>query len=94
MALFFTAMEAHDAYYLSNDKFARTIAIDTLGIGSTNFNLTPAQKDALYVSGEQAAKKFLTQWNFNEYIAVYRSGKPVPTRRELVLPKAKPLPSP
>jgi NTE family protein len=94
VALFLTAMEAHDAYYLSNDKFARTIAIDTLGIASTDFNLTPAQKEDLFVSGERAAKKFLDQWNFNEYKALYRSGKSVPTRRELVLPKTKPLSSP
>ena len=86
-ALFFTAMEAHDAYYLSNDKFARTVAIDTLGIGSTDFTLTPAQKEDLYASGVRAANTFLSQWNFEEYKALYRSGKPVPTRREQVLPK-------
>jgi hypothetical protein len=30
-AILFTAMRAHDAYYLANDKFARTITIDTDG---------------------------------------------------------------
>ena len=85
-ALFFTAMEAHDAYYLSNDKFVRTITIDSLGIGSTDFNLTPAQKEALYQSGVNAAKTFLDHWDFQKYIALYRSGQPLPTRREQVLP--------
>ena len=87
-ALFFTAIEAHDAYYLSNDKFVRTIAIDTLDVGSTDFNLTADKKEALYQSGVSAAKTFLDHWNFEEYIALYRSGRPVPTRRELVLPRA------
>jgi NTE family protein len=84
-ALFFTAMEAHDAYYLSNDKFVRTITIDSLEIGSTDFNLTPAQKEALYQSGVNAAKTFLDHWDFQKYIALYRSGQPLPTRREQVL---------
>ena len=84
-ALFFTAMEAHDAYYLSNDKFVRTITIDSLEIGSTDFNLTPAQKEALYQSGVNAAKTFLDHWDFQKYIAQYRSGQPLPTRREQVL---------
>ena len=85
-ALFFTAMEAHDAYYLSNDKFVRTITIDSLDVGATDFNLTPAQKEALYQSGVSAAKTFLDHWDFQQYIAQYRSGQPLPTRREQVLP--------
>jgi NTE family protein len=93
-ALFFTAMEAHDAYYLSNDKFVRTITIDTLDVAATDFNLTADQKEALYASGVQAANTFLTHWDFGEYKALYRSGRPVPTRREQVLPKAAPPASP
>ena len=89
-ALFFTAMEAHDAYYLSNDKFVRTITIDTLDVGATDFNLTPAQKEALYQSGVSGAKTFLAHWDFQKYIAQYRSGQPVPTRREQVLSQAAP----
>jgi NTE family protein len=93
-ALFFTAMEAHDAYYLKNDKFVRTIAIDTLDVRATDFDLPTERKEALYQSGVQAAKTFLAHWDFEEYKALYRSGRPVPTRRELVLPKAAPPASP
>ncbi len=85
-ALFFTVMEAHDAYYLKNDKFVRTIAIDTLDVRATDFNLTPEKKEALYASGVQAANTFLDHWDFEKYKALYRSGQPVPTRREQVLP--------
>lgn len=83
--MFFTAMEAHDAYHLAGDKYVRTIAVDTLNIGTTEFNLTDQQKEDLYQSGRRAAEEFLTHWNFTEYKAKYRSGKPVPPRHELLL---------
>jgi NTE family protein len=86
VAMFYTAMEAHDAYHLASEKYVRTIAIDTLGIGTIDFKLTPQQKEALYQSGVKAAQEFLTTWNFDEYKKLYRSGKPVPSRRELLLP--------
>jgi len=84
-ALFHTAMEAHDAYYLASNKYVRTIAIDTLGIGTASFHLTDEQKEALYQSGRQAAKEFLSTWDFEKYKALYRSGKPLPSRHELLL---------
>ena len=84
-AMFFTAMSAHDAYYLDAAKFVRTIAIDTLDVQTTDFNLSPERKEALYQSGMAAAKDFLDHWNFEEYVAEYRSGKPLPRRREHVL---------
>lgn len=88
VALFQTAMEAHDAYHLASNKYVRTIAIDTLGVGTTDFHLTDEQKAALYQSGRQAAQTFLSTWNFEEYKALYRSGKPLPSRHKLLLPKA------
>lgn len=88
VAMFFTAMEAHDAYYLDASKFVRTIAIDTLGVAATDFNLSQGQKDALYESGRAAAQTFLAHWNFDEYVRTYRSGRPIPTRRQSVMPTA------
>jgi NTE family protein len=87
-AMCFTALEAHDAYYLSADKFVRTISIDTLDVQTTDFNLTPERKEALYQSGVAAAKDFLAHWSFPAYVARYRSGQPLLRRRELVLPTA------
>jgi NTE family protein len=83
-AMFSTAMEAHDAYYLANAKFVRTIPIDSLTIQSTDFNLNEQQKEALYQSGRKAAQDFLATWDFEAYKKAYRSSQPVPTRRELV----------
>lgn len=89
-AMFFTAMSAHDAFYLSASKFVRTISIDTLDVQTTDFNLSPERKEALYQSGAAAAKDFLAHWDFEEYKALYRSGQPVPRRRDQVLPASAP----
>jgi NTE family protein len=85
IAMFLTATEAHDAYYLKAAKFVRTIAVDTLTVASTDFNLSPAQKEALYQSGMAAANDFLAHWNFDEYRKLYRSGEPVQTRHEQLM---------
>src|SRR5713101_2075575 len=45
-------------------------------------------------SGVSAANTFLAHWDFEEYKALYRSGQPMPSRRELMLPKAVPPSSP
>jgi NTE family protein len=81
-AIFRTALEAHDAYYLKSAKFVRTIAIDTSGVNGADFHLSTEKKQALYAAGQTAARDFLKQWDFARYVADYRSGQPVPTRRE------------
>ncbi|HEU5345805.1 MAG TPA: patatin-like phospholipase family protein [Ktedonobacterales bacterium] len=72
-ALFHTALEAHDAYYLKSAKFVRTIAIDTSGVNGTDFNLSADQKNALYEAGQAAAREFLSHWDFARYVTEYRS---------------------
>jgi NTE family protein len=89
-AMFFTAMEAHDAYYLKAANFVRTITIDTDGVAATDFNLTAEQKDTLYASGVAAAQEFLQHWDFERYKAEFRSGQPVPSRRERLMPTVTP----
>jgi NTE family protein len=66
-ALFATMMEAHDARYIKDTNFMRTIPIETLGIQTTQFDMTEEQKQALYESGEKAATEFLERWSFAEY---------------------------
>lgn len=90
LAMFGTAMEAHDARYIETHDFARTIAINTLDTQATDFVLSQAQKEALHESGVTAAKNFLAQWDFEQYKALYRSGRREPSRREVALPKAAP----
>jgi len=85
IALIHTMTAALDRLYIETDDFVRTIPIPTLGVPSTDFTLSPDQTQALYDSGRQAADAFLKTWDFERYRAVYRSGQPVPTRREQAL---------
>jgi len=75
-ALFSTMMQAHDARYIKDEQFIRTLLIPTLGIGTTEFDISRERSEALYQSGREAAKKFFDTWNFSEYIDEYRRGKP------------------
>lgn len=72
-ALFSTMMEAHDARYIEVSNFVRTIPIPTVGVQTTDFNLTEAQKTALYESGRAAAEKFLENWDFETYKQEFRA---------------------
>ena len=69
-----TMMEAHDRLYLEPAQFARTIPIPTLGVGTTEFGISKQRKQALYDSGRAAAEKFLSTWDFDAYLAAFRSG--------------------
>jgi NTE family protein len=79
-----TMMEAHDRFYVEQANYARTIPIPTLGVGTTQFDLSTAQARALFESGQKAAAQFLATWDFEAYIAKFRSGT-VPSRRETTL---------
>ena len=70
-----TMMEAHDRMYVEKEQYARTIPIPTLGVRTTEFDITPERKQAIYDSGRQAAEKFLETWNFEGYLSEFRSGK-------------------
>jgi NTE family protein len=70
-----TMMEAHDRMYIEKEQYARTIPIPTLGIHTTEFDITPERKQAIYDSGRDAAAKFLESWNFEGYLSEFRSGK-------------------
>ena len=78
-SLFATMMEAHDARYIEDEQFVRTIPIPTLGVGTTEFDISQARSEALYQSGRQAAEKFLATWDFYDYVEKYRRiGRPGP----------------
>ena len=79
-----TMMEAHDRLYVEQANYARTIPIPTLGVGTTEFDLPPERALALYDSGRWAAEKFLDKWDFDAYVAEFRSGKEHSRRDALV----------
>jgi NTE family protein len=66
-ALFSTMMEAHDARYIKDENFMRTIPIKTLGVQTTDFDMTMEKKKALYESGRKAAEEFFGRWDFATY---------------------------
>jgi NTE family protein len=83
-ALAQTMMEAHDRLYVEQANYARTIPIPTLGVGTTEFDLSKERAIALYDSGRWAAEQFLEKWDFDAYIAEFRTGKEHSRRKALV----------
>jgi NTE family protein len=78
-----TVLEAHDRLYIEKADFARTIAIDTLGVRTTDFGLSPEKAQELYESGRRAAAEFLETWSFEGYIAEFRRGRKHSRHREI-----------
>lgn len=70
-ALFSTMLEAHDTRYIRESNFARTVAIPTLGVGTTDFNLSGEKARALFDSGVKAAEDFFKRWSYPQYDAKY-----------------------
>jgi NTE family protein len=80
-ALAQTTMEFHDRLYVEKADFARTIPIETLGVRTTEFDLPRERALALYDSGRKTAEAFLADWDFEAYIAKFRSGRARAGRR-------------
>jgi NTE family protein len=78
-----TMLEAHDRLYVAKANFARTIPIKTLGVGTTEFDLSRERADALFESGRAAALDFLSRWDFDAYVAEFRTGKRQTRRGEI-----------
>ena len=79
-----TMMAAHDRLYVEQADYARTISIPTLGVGTTEFDLKPQRAIELYESGRKAASDFLDEWDFDTYIAAFRSGRQHSRRRTVL----------
>jgi NTE family protein len=78
-----TMMEAHDRLYIEKAQYARTIPIPTLGVHTTEFDLTHERAQALYHSGRQAAETFLETWDFHAYVKAFRKGKTTTRRSDI-----------
>ena len=84
-----TLLEAHDRLYIDKASYARTIAIPTLGVTTTEFDIAPDRVAALYESGRAAADAFLDRWDFAAYIAEFRRGREHSRREDLVREMAR-----
>lgn len=63
-----TMLEAHDRRHVESLDFLRTIAIPTVGVGTTEFQLEASRRDALHESGRAAALAFHQQWDHQHYL--------------------------
>jgi Predicted esterase of the alpha-beta hydrolase superfamily len=57
-AMFETMLSAHDERYIEQNNRIRTIKIPTLGVRTTDFNLTAEKSESLYRSGLEAGEKY------------------------------------
>jgi NTE family protein len=58
-----TVLNAQENQHLHTDDWHRTVYIDSLGVGTTDFDLTTKQKNALIKSGKEHTERYLTWWN-------------------------------
>lgn len=62
MQLIKTLLAAQDSQHLHDDDWHRTVYIDTLGVNTTDFDLSDARKKDLVESGKQSAQKYFDWW--------------------------------
>lgn len=63
MQLIKTVMSVQDSQHLHGDDWHRTVYIDSLGVDTTDFDLSDNRKKDLVTSGREAAKKYLEWWS-------------------------------
>lgn len=64
-----TAVSGHDRTYLSAPCVRRrAFAVDTSGVGLTDFDIDPARRERLFDAGQQAAREFLAGWDWAGYL--------------------------
>ncbi len=72
--LFATMSSAHDTRHVDQPSVqARTIFVDTTGVSSTDFDLDPETRDQLFTHGQEAAAKFLSDWNWEDWQQTYEN---------------------
>ena len=58
-----TITESQGNMHLHSDDWQRTIYIDTLGVGTTDFDLSDSKKKKLERSGEKGAQEYFKWFN-------------------------------
>lgn len=74
LAILRTMTDFYDGMYIDRpDVAARTVFVDTFGVGATDLDLDAATSARLYASGREAAERFLAGWDFEDYVVRFRS---------------------
>ena len=71
IALVSTALEAREELANAHSA-ARTVAVPTLGVRTTDFELDGATRRRLYQAGREAASRFFRHWDFARYKQAFR----------------------
>jgi Predicted esterase of the alpha-beta hydrolase superfamily len=66
-ALFATMMEAHDERYIEKHNRFRSIKIPTLGVHTTDFDISEEKSMRLYEAGLRAGREFFSRWSPDAY---------------------------
>lgn len=73
VALVQTAIEAGQAEHMLDPcNVARSVHVDTGGVGAVDFDLSEEEQEALLASGRAAADRFLGEWSFERWLATCR----------------------
>jgi NTE family protein len=68
-----TVLVGRDQAYLSEPWVnARTIRVDSTDVGFLDFEISDNEIEALYVKGYAAAEKFLSGWDWDDYLERFR----------------------
>ncbi len=74
-ALVTTLIVGRDQAYLNQPWVdARAIRVDSTKVGFLDFDINRQEMEALYQKGYSAGKKFLSTWNWQEYLKEHRPG--------------------
>ncbi|PQP50292.1 patatin-like phospholipase family protein [Mycolicibacterium austroafricanum] len=72
-SLLTTMLVGHDQAHLSQPWVkVRAIQVDSTDVGVLDFDITPAEADALYDKGYAAASEFLASWDWPAYLQRFR----------------------
>jgi len=66
--------ETNGSNLSERDKY-RTVFIPTLGVETTEFNISKQKSVRIFQSGYRAARKFLKKWDFEKYLNEYCKDK-------------------
>jgi NTE family protein len=73
VALVETAIEAWQAeHVLDRCNIIRSVQVDTAGVSAADFDLEEAGRERLLAAGEAAARRFLSTWDFDAWLAACR----------------------
>ncbi len=81
-----TVMETQGSQHLHSDDWQRTIYIDTLGVGTTDFNLSDERKSALAESGRTHTEAYFAWYDDPTQTPANRPAPPAPAPRSLPRP--------